>query len=72
MDTRPMSQSPGFWPASGCTPKPSNRAASGATQWRGLICGKLCRGPAARYSTVTLLARLRGRSTSQPRRMAMW
>ena len=30
------------------------------------------RCPAARYSTVTLLARLRGWSTSQPRRTAMW
>ena len=41
--------------------------------WGEMLIGR-CRVGAGvgRYSTVTLFARLRGLSTSQPRRTAMW
>ena len=40
-------------------------------QWRAFDNGRSFRKPRV-YSTVTLLARLRGLSTSQPRSKAMW
>jgi hypothetical protein len=57
----------GLWPHRWCAAPLAGRAGSRLQDRRAAR-----RPPAATYSTVTLLARFRGWSTSHPRRTARW